>query len=342
MSICVMADIAGLELTAADKQFLLQPEIAGLILFTRNYESPTQLSALCASIKTLRDDLVIAVDQEGGRVQRFREGFLRLPAMNKLGLSYQKDPKRALQQSQALGWLMAAQLIQHGIDISFAPVLDLDYQRSSVIGDRAFAQNPDAVYQLADQFIAGMQQAGMSATAKHFPGHGYVEADSHLELPTDTRSKEILFDQDLAPFQNLINENKLAAIMPAHVVYPSVDETHTAGFSSVWLQDILKGQLGFQGLIYSDDLSMEGAVASGSPGVRAEKAYSAGCNVLLICNNRDAAQEIVNTVREKQWPLIDLKSMKANALTETIVESPQWLKAIETVRALLPETNFKK
>jgi beta-N-acetylhexosaminidase len=331
-----MADIAGLELTPEDKTFLMQPEIAGLILFSRNYETPAQLKSLCDSIKALRNDLIIAVDQEGGRVQRFRNGFLRLPAMKQLGLSYQSNPQLALKQSQALGWLMAAELIHHGVDISFAPVLDLDYERSSVIGDRAFAQQPDTVYQLANQFIAGMRQAGMSATAKHFPGHGYVEADSHLELPKDTRSKDIIFEKDLVPFKQLIKEDKLAAIMPAHVVYPSVDENQTAGFSIKWLQEILKDQLGFQGLIYSDDLSMEGAAASGSPGVRAQKAYTAGCNVLLICNNREAAQEIVDTVREKQWPLISLKSMKAETQFENLYASSHWLKAKDRVQVLLP------
>lgn len=341
MSICVMADIAGLELTTADKTFLLQPEVAGLILFSRNYENPKQLKALCDSIKHLRNDLVIAVDQEGGRVQRFRQGFLRLPAMRSLGESYVQDPAVALNQSYALGWLMAAELIHYGVDISFAPVLDLDYERSSVIGDRAFAQQSDTVYQLANQFIAGMNEAGMSATAKHFPGHGYVEADSHLELPKDNRSQQDIFTHDLQPFIQLIKDKKLAGLMPAHVIYPALDSENTAGFSKIWLQTVLREQLGFEGLIYSDDLSMEGAAASGAPSIRAEKAQLAGCNVLLICNNREAAQEIVDTVREKQWPLIDLKSMKAraggfNPAAKNLYDSKEWLLALEQVKLLLP------
>lgn len=335
MTICVMADIAGLELSAADQAFLLQPEVSGLILFARNYRSPQQLKALCASIHALRSDLVISVDQEGGRVQRFREGFLRLPAMAKLGEQYQSDQARALQQTFELGWLMAAELIHHGVDISFAPVLDINFGRSAVIGDRAFASTADDVYALASRFIEGMAQAGMSATAKHFPGHGFVAADSHLELPTDLRSREEIFEQDMAPFKRLIAQHKLSAVMPAHVVYPAVDAGSTAGFSPVWLQEILRKQLGFDGLIYSDDLSMEGAAASGSPAIRAEKAKAAGCNVLLICNNREAAQEIVNTVREKQWPLLNLHSMKAQISHEALYDSSQWHDSLANVADLL-------
>lgn len=312
-----MADIAGLALTLEDEIFLRQPEIAGLILFTRNYESPKQLKKLCTSIKTLRPDLLIAVDQEGGRVQRFREGFLRLPAMRRLGDGYDIDERKSLKQSFSLGWLMAAELIHHGVDISFAPVLDLDFGRSGVIGDRAFAEKPQHVLLLSQAFIKGMKKAGMSATAKHFPGHGHVTGDSHLELPTDTRSFETLKNNDLIPFKHLISDNQLAAIMPAHVVYTDVDKDFTAGFSHHWLQDILRQQMGFKGLIYSDDLSMEGAAASGSPSLRAQKAKDAGCNVLLICNKRDAAQEIVDTVREQQWPLINLQNMRAKPLVES-------------------------
>jgi beta-N-acetylhexosaminidase len=330
-----MADIAGLTLSAEDEVFLKQPEIAGLILFTRNYQDPEQLKSLCRSIKELRSDLIISVDQEGGRVQRFRQGFLRLPAMAKLGESYQNDSELGLRQAHSLGWLMAAELIHHGIDISFAPVLDLDYSRSSVIGDRAFAASADVVYQLAERFITGMKAAGMCATAKHFPGHGYVAGDSHLELPTDNRDASEIFDKDLAPFKRLIKEEKLSAIMPAHVVYPAVDAEFTAGFSTVWLQDVLRNQFGFNGLIYSDDLSMEGAAASGSPSIRAQKAKAAGCNVLLICNNRDAAQEIVDTVSERHWPLISLEDMKAKTPASDLYTSSNWQDALATVQPLL-------
>jgi beta-N-acetylhexosaminidase len=327
MSICVMADIAGVELTSVDKQFLLQPEISGLILFSRNYNDPEQLKALCQSIKALRADLIISVDQEGGRVQRFRDGFLRLPAMGKLGDSYALNKDSALQQSYSLGWLMAAELIHHGVDISFAPVLDLDFGRSGVIGDRAFATSPEDVYALAKYFINGMKNAGMSVTAKHFPGHGYVKADSHKKLPRDLRSFDTLDRQDLMPFKQLIRDGHLNAIMPAHVIYPEVDAECTAGFSTIWLQTILRQQLGFKGLIYSDDLSMEGAAAYGSPSVRAQKAKHAGCNVLLICNHREAAQEIVDTVREQQWSLLNLENMKAqSSVAGELYQSAQWLK----------------
>lgn len=337
-----MADIEGTVLTAADNKFLLQPEIAGLILFSRNYENPTQLKALCESIKALRSDLIIAVDQEGGRVQRFKDGFLRLPAMRRLGESYAEDAQVALKQSFSLAWLMAAELIRCGVDISFAPVLDLDFGRSSVIGDRAFAKDPMAVLALTEAFIEGMNAAGMSATAKHFPGHGYVTADSHLELPTDTRTFEQLEQHDLIPFRHLISKNQLAAIMPAHVVYPDVDSHCTAGFSKEWLQEILRKKMGFQGLIYSDDLSMEGAAASGRPSVRAIKAKEAGCNVLLICNHREAAQEIVDTVRDNRWPLIGLQTMQAKPFGEELVmsrfddlyESRQWKAHLSICSAL--------
>lgn len=346
MSICVMADVAGLELTPADETFLLQPEISGLILFSRNYESPEQLKKLCASIKDLRSDLVISVDQEGGRVQRFRDRFLRLPAMRRLGDEFEVDVKTSLEKSHSLGWLMAAELIHHGIDISFAPVLDLDFDRSGVIGDRAFAAEPETVYQLSRAFIQGMKSAGMSATAKHFPGHGHVEADSHKELPTDPRAFEVLDQQDLIPFKKLISEGQLSAIMPAHVVYPDVDAEFTAGFSSIWLQDILRKQLGFEGLIYSDDLSMEGAAASGAPSVRAEKAKNAGCNVLLICNNREAAQEIVDTVRDNNWDLLSLADMKAKKTIEwssngngDIYQHPQWVEHSRVADQLLKAVN---
>ena len=336
MSICVVADIEGLELTSEDERFLMQPEISGLILFSRNYSNPTQLKSLCASIKALRSDLIISVDQEGGRVQRFREGFLRLPAMRRLGESYAINKETALQQSYSLGWLMAAELIHHGVDISFAPVLDLDFGRSGVIGDRAFASAPDDVYLLAKAFIGGMKSAGMLATAKHFPGHGHVQADSHKELPTDPRTFVELSKQDLVPFKKLIQEGMLSAIMPAHVVYPDVDSDFTAGFSSTWLQDILRQQLGFDGLIYSDDLSMEGAAASGAPAIRAQKAKEAGCNVLLICNNRQAAQEIVDTVRSQQWSLLSLESMKARSLLDdNLYQSSAWDSHLQVVSQLI-------
>jgi beta-N-acetylhexosaminidase len=332
-----MADIAGLELTPEDEHFLLQPEIAGLILFSRNYKDSAQLKTLCRSIKALRSDLIISVDQEGGRVQRFREDFLRLPAMRRLGDAYAIDAEKATRQAFSLAWLMAAELIHHGVDISFAPVLDLDFGRSSVIGDRAFAADPQQVFTLSQAFIKGMASAGMSATAKHFPGHGHVVADSHLELPTDTRAYEVLEKNDLIPFAQLMADNQLAAIMPAHVIYTDIDAEFTAGFSTIWLKDILRKKMGFKGLIYSDDLSMEGAVASGRPSIRAQKAKDAGCNVLLICNKREAAQEIVDTVREQQWPLIGLQQMRAKSMIEMdLYQSAAWEEHLAICADLLP------
>lgn len=337
MSVCVMGDIAGTTLTEEDITFLLQPEIAGIILFSRNYESPEQLRDLCASVKKVREDLLIAVDQEGGRVQRFRNGFLRLPAMAALGQIHSDSAEQSLSKAESLGWLMAAELIHYGVDISFAPVLDLSYREEGVIGDRAFSESPEAVTELTRAFVNGMSAAGMQATAKHFPGHGYVTGDSHHELPVDDRPLSEIENKDLIPFRSLISEEKLSAVMPAHIVYSAVDNSSTAGFSSWWLQEYLRKALGFGGLIYSDDLSMEGAAASGSPAVRAEKAKNAGCNVLLICNNREAAQEITDAVRSNGWSLISLADMKADKgnLPENLFMSEVWKQHAENAGALI-------
>lgn len=293
----VIADLAGTQLTPQDQQFLQQPEIAGIILFSRNFTSPEQLAALTQAIHELRPDLLISVDQEGGRVQRFREGFTRLPAMLTLEALYQEQPQQALTLAQDLGWLMASELTEHGVHLSYAPVLDIERDCSQVIGDRAFGHDAQTVSSLAGAFIDGMSSAGMAAVGKHFPGHGAVVADSHLELPIDDRPHSEL-DYDMQPFAELIKANKLVGIMPAHVRYPAVDPHYTAGFSALWLQTILRQQLAFDGLIFSDDLSMAGAAAAGGYGERSQKAIHAGCNALLACNNRDAAIEVVATVKQ--------------------------------------------
>lgn len=292
----VIADIAGTELSAEDCEFLAQAEIAGLILFSRNYHSPRQLSELTRAIKTLRPDLLICVDQEGGRVQRFREGFTRLPAMMTLETIYQDDTARGLSLAEDLGWLMALELIEQGVDLSFAPVLDIERDCSRVIGDRAFAHDAATVADLASAFVSGMNQLAMSAVGKHFPGHGAVVADSHVDLPVDERNKDQL-DYDIQPFAALMEKQQLAGIMPAHVIYPAVDKEFTAGFSERWLQQILRLQLGFNGVIFSDDLSMAGAAAAGNYQERSDKAIAAGCNALLACNDRGAAVEVVAAVR---------------------------------------------
>lgn len=310
-AVAAIADIAGLTLTQDDIQFIQQPELCGLILFSRNYQSPQQLAELTASILAERPDFLLCVDHEGGRVQRFREGFTRLPAMLKLAHLQQQDAPAAATLAHELGWLMAAELRAFNVHLSFAPVLDLEYGLSEVIGDRAFGFNAEQVTTLAGNFIQGMQEAGMAAVGKHFPGHGGVAADSHLALPIDQRSAAAIA-QDIEPFSQLINQHALAGIMPAHVLYPEVDSEHTAGFSSYWLQECLRKQLGFQGVIFSDDLTMEGAAHLGSYAARTKAAIKAGANAILVCNNRVAAQEVVEAVRQHQGVRLSLQSWQGD------------------------------
>ena len=288
----IMVDCAGTALTAEDRNLLRQPAVAGVILLPRNYADPAQLTALTAEIAALREPaLLIAVDQEGGRVQRCRDGFTRLPAAAHFGQIYAHDPQAALAQCESAGWVMAAELRAVGVDFSFAPVLDVECGISQVIGDRGFADHPTAVSALATAWRRGVQRAGMIAVGKHFPGHGSVAADSHLALPIDDRPLLALTQHDLLPFQHLIAHG-LEAVMPAHVVYPQID-AQPAGFSAVWLREILRNQLNFQGIIFSDDLNMAAANAGGDYVARAQAAAAAGCDLLLICNNRPAAAQIV-------------------------------------------------
>lgn len=287
----LMLDIEGTALSAVETEQLKSPQVGGLILFSRNYENPDQLASLMASIRALRADLLVAVDQEGGRVQRFREGFTRLPPMAVLGRRWQQNPHHAIACAHELGWLMATELRQFDIDISFAPVLDLDWGQSSVIGDRAFGSDAEAVIQLAGGVMAGMHEAGMAATGKHFPGHGWVQADSHLELPVDERSMAEIEEQDLRPFAALIRRG-LDGVMPAHVVYSQVCSA-PAGFSSYWLQQVLRQRLHFDGVIFSDDLSMEGASQAGSYAERCDRALAAGCDMVLVCNHPEGARQVL-------------------------------------------------
>jgi beta-N-acetylhexosaminidase len=296
-AIGVVVDIEGTELTAQDKTFLIQPEICGLILFSRNYQSPQQLYRLTQALHELRPDLLISVDQEGGRVQRFREGFTRLPAMLSFEKDYQQNPEQTLQDVRDLGWLMATELLQHGVDLSYAPVLDIERDCSRVIGDRAFGHSADTVIALSQAWVGGMNDAGMCAVGKHFPGHGAVVGDSHHELPVDERSIDQL-QIDIEPFKHLMNQQQLVGVMPAHVRYLAVDADNTAGFSAKWLQGYLRTKLQFTGVIFSDDLSMAGAASGGDYFQRARLAARAGCNALLACNNREGAKHIIVAVRE--------------------------------------------
>lgn len=292
----VMLDVVGTELSDDDRRRLKHPLVGGVILFSRSYESPEQLRRLTAEIHALRTPpLLIAVDHEGGRVQRFKEGFTRLPPMRELGMIWDAHPHRAKSLAQQTGHVLAAELRAHGVDFSFAPVLDIDYGASGVIGSRAFHREPQAIAELAHSLMLGMKQAGMAAVGKHFPGHGFVRADSHHEVPVDERSFSDIEMEDLLPFRQMIDFG-VAAIMPAHVVYPKVDPS-PAGFSSVWLKDILRKRMGFDGVIFSDDLSMAGAHVAGGPVQRAEAALKAGCDMVLLCNKPDDADELLAGLR---------------------------------------------
>ena len=288
----VMLDIEGTELNADDIRRLQHPLVGGVILFARNYTSPSQLKALTASIHAVRQPpLLIAVDHEGGRVQRFRDGFTRIPPMRELGKVWDHSPKRARQLAEEAGWVLAAELRAHGVDFSFTPVLDIDFGNSGVIGDRAFHRNPQAIAELAQSLIAGLKRGGMASVGKHFPGHGFVAADSHVDIPVDDRGFSEIEHLDVEPFRRLIDAG-MQAVMPAHVIYPKVDE-NPAGFSRIWLQQVLRKHLNFNGVIFSDDLAMEGAVVAGDVIQRAIAALNAGCDMVLLCNRPDLADELL-------------------------------------------------
>jgi len=291
----LMIDIAGHALTSLDRERLAHPLVGGVILFARNYASPAQLSALTAEIHALRSpSLLVAIDHEGGRVQRCREGFTRLPAMRRLGELWACDAPRSLTTARQIGYVLASELRSHGVDLSFTPVLDLDWGHSQVIGDRSFHRDPEAVVQLAGALIEGLRQAGMKACGKHFPGHGWVEADSHVVIPVDRRSLAEI-ETDMQPFRRLA----LDAVMPAHVIYPAVDE-RPAGFSPRWIE-MLRREIGFDGVIFSDDLSMEGASVAGGIVERVEAAWRAGCDMLLVCNAPDKVSDVLDHWR----PVVD-------------------------------------
>ncbi len=281
----LMIDLLGTAVTADERELMRHPLVGGVILFTRNYVDPEQLTQLVTAIHTERSPpLLVAVDHEGGRIQRFRTGFSVLPPARRIGHEFDLDSRAGLELARRMGWLMAAELRSVGVDISFAPDVDLDYGISEIIGDRAFHARPEVVGQLAAAYMHGMRDAGMAATAKHFPAHGAVVADSHLTLPVDRRDLPDLSD-DLAPYRRLI-ANGLPAVMMAHVLFPAVDSV-PASLSSRWIRDVLRGDLGFQGVVFSDDISMGGAAAAyGDIVTRARQALSAGCDMLPVCNNR--------------------------------------------------------
>ncbi len=296
----VMIDLTGTELTQEEKELLKHPLVGGVIYFARNFESAEQITALTKSIHANSSQTILTcVDQEGGRVQRFKEGFTRLPALRPIGSIYDKIPEQGMAISKAMGWLMASEVSATGVDFSFSPVLDLDYGESEVIGDRAFHSDPNTVSQLARAYVQGLDEAGMASVGKHFPGHGAVKADSHLELPVDNRRIVNIMEKDVVPFSELVSMNVLQGIMPAHVVYSSQDD-QPAGFSKTWIGQILRQRLGFEGAVFSDDLNMAAAGMAGTFIERANIALNAGCDMVLVCNNRDGAVEVLDQLQWQQ------------------------------------------
>lgn len=332
----VMLGIAGKELTNIEREMLMHPLTGGVILFSRNYENPEQMALLVSEIHRLRDpQLLVAVDHEGGRVQRFKSGFTLLPAVHKLGSIYEKDSRQAKTLAELTGWLMAIELRSIGVDFSFAPVLDLDRGVSQVIGDRAFHASPDVVADLAHEYMRGMHRAGMAATGKHFPGHGGVIEDSHFDMAIDERRYEDLLVEDLVPFERMINYG-LEAIMVAHVIYKNID-SNLAGFSSFWLQEILRNRLGFQGVIFSDDLEMEGAGVVENISDRALHAIDAGCDVVMVCQETEAMEQVLDGVKDWHNPVSSLRLARMHGHKpidrHQLASDPAWKQAITLVEA---------
>ena len=315
----IMLDVAGLTLAQDEKEKINHPNTGAVILFSRNYQDPEQVTELINSIRAARNgDILIAVDQEGGRVQRFQQGFTRLPPAS----SYAETPELA----EPAGWLMAAELLAVGVDFSFAPVLDIDCGVSEIIGNRSFSTDPALATQLSSSFRKGMNAAGMAATGKHFPGHGAVSLDSHLTLPVDDRDLDSIRAKDLLPFKQLIEEG-LEGIMPAHVVYSKVDPS-PAGFSPFWIQQILRKELNFNGTVFSDDLSMEGAASVGGFPERAKLAQLAGCDMVLVCNNPAAAEQVLDALPITQNPVREQRLTrmqgKPQMNREQLMRSDKW------------------
>ena len=304
-----MADVGGLALTAEDREVLAHPLIGGVILFARNYSDPEQLRALCVELLALkRPRLLLAVDHEGGRVQRFRVGFTRIPAMGTLGKLHEESPSRALEEAQAQGLIVGRELGAYGIDLCFAPVLDRDTGVSQIIGDRAFSDNPEVIVKLARAFRAGLNAAGLAATGKHFPGHGAVAADSHAELPVDRRSYAEIESKDLAAFRGLI-EDGIESLMMAHIRYTAIDEK-PASLSRRWIRGLLRTQLGYNGAVICDDLNMAGAKVAGEIVERALMALDAGCDMLPICNDRESVIKLLAGLPVKPRKLASARLQK--------------------------------
>ncbi len=330
-----MLDIEGRQLSPADRALLQEPSVGGVVLFTRNYESPSQLSDLVAAIRDLRSPpLLIAVDHEGGRVQRFREGFSEIPPMRRLGRQHDNDPDAAASLAKSVGWLIASELRAMDIDLSFTPCVDLDWGVSEIIGNRAFHSKPDVVAELASAYCNGLRSAGMAAVAKHFPGHGAVVADSHEQLPVDRRSYGELLD-DMRPYEKLIAKRQLAGVMIAHVVIAETDPL-PASFSSYWINEQLRSQLGFDGAVLCDDLSMKATAHLGSMPKRARLALEAGCDMVLICNDRPAASATVAALRDYSNPLSLVRLARLHGTgklaRQSLLASEEWHIAVDRLQ----------
>jgi len=318
----VMLDIEGLALSPADRELLREPAVGGVVLFSRNYESVEQLTDLVSNIRALRrPPLIIAVDHEGGRVQRFRKGFTEMPPMRDIGREFDRDRESGLTVARQAGWLIASELRAVGIDLCFAPCVDLDWGVSEIIGNRAFHRKPDAVAELAESFSRGLRSAGMAAVAKHFPGHGAVLADSHLRLPVDRREYGSILD-DMRPYERLISTGVVAGVMLAHIVYQEMDSM-PAGFSEYWIQRELRSRLGFGGAVFCDDLSMKATSNYGTMPERARLSLRAGCDMILVCNDRDRAQRAVAALNDYSNPLSLVRLARLHGTGQVLRESLQ-------------------
>ncbi len=339
-----MIDLAGGSISEQERVWLTHPLVGGVVLFTRNYQSLEQLEALVNDIHTSgarSTPLLVAVDHEGGRVQRFQEQFTRLPAAAAIGAIYRTDRKRGRRLAEQAGWVMASELRAMGIDFSFAPVLDIDYGVSSVIGDRAFFNTVDGISDLASSYIAGMSQAGMTSVGKHFPGHGAVDVDSHLALPVDERKLGDIEMADMIPFERLIN-NGLGGIMAAHILYPQIDK-ELAGFSTFWLQTLLRGQLQFQGVIFSDDLTMGGTSGTGDITQKASRALEAGCDMVLVCNDPDAIDTLLNQLVYEYDPVHSIRIARLHGRHKITLNQlhadPHWRQSVHALDRMQDHTS---